>query len=243
MKRAGKINKITTLKSASIHAVDLFCGVGGLTHGLEKAGVKVTAGIDLDPHCRYPYEANNKAQFIQKDIRSLEAAELRELFEDAPIRLLAGCAPCQPFSTYSQSKRGATAAKDWSLLLEFGRLIRQFQPELVTMENVPQLLRNQVFSNFLESLNGYHLWCDVVECVEYGIPQTRKRLVLLGSRLGALQLIKSTHSEKCRPTVWDSIGHLPRLAAGRVDSIESSALCMLTESAQSEKSEGLVSWR
>jgi DNA (cytosine-5)-methyltransferase 1 len=229
MKRVGKNREGSSARCVSIRAVDLFCGVGGLTHGLEQAGVDVTAGIDLDPHCRYPYETNNEAQFVQKDIRSLEAAELQKFFKDAPIRLLAGCAPCQPFSTYSQSKRGVGAAKDWSLLLEFGRLVCQLQPELVTMENVPQLLNNQVFSKFLESLNGYHLWYGVVECIEYGIPQTRKRLVLLGSRLGPVQLIKPTHSKKRRPTVRDVIGHLPPLEAGQADNTDPMhSACSLT---------------
>ena len=204
--------------SDAIKAVDLFCGVGGLTHGLERAGIQVLKGVDVDSDCQFAYEANNKARFVEKDMRELEAEELEAFFDEFPVRLLAGCAPCQPFSTYSQAKRGLSAAEDWSLLLEFGRLIDRVQPELVTMENVPQLLNNPVFGKFLRSLKGYEFWYEVVECVQFGVPQTRKRLVLLASKFGPIELIKATHSESHRPTVRHTIGDLPALEAGQTDS-------------------------
>jgi DNA (cytosine-5)-methyltransferase 1 len=196
-----------------ISAVDLFCGVGGLTHGLVQGGISVAAGIDIDEDCRFPYEANNKAQFLEKDLQQLTAADIAPLFENGKIRLLAGCAPCQPFSTYSQPGRAERSDGKWNLLENFGRTINDLQPELVTMENVPQLLGHRVFKRFLKALSGYHVWHGVVHCAEYGVPQSRKRLVLLASRLGPVQLIEPTHADRAL-TVRDAIAQLPSILAG-----------------------------
>ena len=100
----------------TISCVDLFCGAGGLTHGFVLEGLPVVAGIDLDPACRFPYEANNQARFVERDISKVTASELKALFGDADLTILAGCAPCQPFSTYAQ--RYELDGKDgkWGLL-------------------------------------------------------------------------------------------------------------------------------
>ncbi len=85
-----------------VYAVDLFCGAGGLTHGLQKAGIDVRLGVDIDPACEYPYITNNGAKFLLKSVEGLEADELRSHFGKNCIKLLAGCAPCQTFSLYNQ---------------------------------------------------------------------------------------------------------------------------------------------
>ena len=158
-----------------ITGVDLFCGVGGLTHGLAKSGVSMVAGIDIDPQCQYPYERNNQALFVKQDIKTLTADVIRNLWHDAPCKLLAGCAPCQPFSTYSRTKRRSERDGKWDLVAEFGRLVCEAGPDLVTMENVPQLCDHSVFSDFLAALHGYKVWYGVVECSLYGVPQTRRQ--------------------------------------------------------------------
>ena len=109
--------------SAQISAIDLFCGAGGLTHGLENAGINVAAGVDLDPACSYPFEANNKARFIEKSVTELSCDDINPIFNKAQFSLLAGCAPCQPFSKYSQ---GISDESDdrWNLLAQFQRLVR-----------------------------------------------------------------------------------------------------------------------
>src|SRR5215510_8734599 len=89
-------------KKPLIQAVDLFCGVGGLTRGLEKAGIDVRLGVDIDPGCEFPFTANNHAEFCLKSVADLSASDLTKSIEGAPFTLLAGCAPCQPFSTYQQ---------------------------------------------------------------------------------------------------------------------------------------------
>lgn len=198
-----------------IKAVDLFCGVGGLTHGLTKAGIEVVAGIDIDPACRYPYEENNTGKFIEKDINLISAKEVSSLLHGADITLLAGCAPCQPFSTYSRSGRESRQNNDWQLVEAFGRLIQKIQPDLVTMENVPQLLKHPVFEKFLTYLDGYSVRWSIIQGVDIGLPQTRKRLVLLASKLGEDALeIEATNERK---TVRNAIGKLPSINAGESD--------------------------
>ena len=200
-----------------ISAVDLFCGVGGLTHGLLKAGIEVRLGVDIDHACKYPFEANNKgAIFINQSVSELAVSELDKAWGNSSYRLLAGCAPCQPFSTYSQAWNPAEDDR-WPLLLEFGRLIRMTVPDFVTMENVPQLEKQEVFQKFKAILvkNGYNVWHDVVNCADYGVPQQRSRLVLLASLHGEISL-EGSRFRKLK-TVRDAIGSLRPLVAGEID--------------------------
>lgn len=134
-----------------ISAIDLFCGVGGLSHGLMQAGLNVVAGFDIDPRCKYPFEKNIEAPFIEQDVRTVSKEQLELLWEPDSIRLLAGCAPCQPFSPY---RRGVDTSSEpqWSLLGEFSRLVKDSRPELVTMENVPRIVGSKIFREFSSSL-------------------------------------------------------------------------------------------
>lgn len=199
---------------STISGIDLFCGVGGLTFGLAQSGIEITVGIDVDSKCQFPYEANNHSLFLNKDLRKVNGQELRGLFKKGTFRLLAGCAPCQPFSTYSQRGRQSRIDQKWDLLLDFGRIVKELKPDLVTMENVPKLREHSVFKSFLGFFADYHVWYNNIDCVHYGVPQTRKRLVLLASRLGPIGLIEPTHSGARRLNLRDAISELPRLAAG-----------------------------
>lgn len=196
-----------------IVGVDLFCGVGGLTHGLIRGGIQVAAGIDIDPTCKYPFEANNAAAFLERDVALLSHDEIRPYFRNGDFSLLAGCAPCQPFSTYSRSGRNREYESQWPLVSAFGRLAKRVKPDLVTMENVPQLVDHSVFAELLEGLVGYKKWWAIVECSLIGIPQTRKRLVLLASRVGDSAPQLTLQPEK-HVTVREAIGSLPSLCAG-----------------------------
>lgn len=202
-----------------IVGVDLFCGVGGLTHGLVRGGIHVAAGIDIDSSCKFPFEANNSASFLERDVGGLQAEDIAPFYEGADITLLAGCAPCQPFSTYSQSGRNSEYESQWPLVSSFGRLVKKVKPDLVTMENVPQLADHPVFQQFLKSLSGYKKWWRIVECSAIGVPQTRKRLVLLASRLGSSALALSQEQVQ-RVTVRETIGSLPPINAGERDPID-----------------------
>ena len=202
-----------------ISAIDLFCGSGGLTHGLIKANINVVAGFDIEETCRYPYETNNKgAKFFKRDVAKVSAEELLGLYPKGDIKLLAGCAPCQPFSTYSQGK-DLSEDKRWPLLYSFARLIREVKPELVTMENVPDVTKHKVYHDFVGELEqlGYQVWAQKVYCPDYGLPQIRKRHVLLASRIGEISLIPPTHSPERYKTVAQVIGKLPSLKAGETD--------------------------
>jgi DNA (cytosine-5)-methyltransferase 1 len=199
-----------------IIGVDLFCGIGGLTHGLVRGGVHIAAGFDVDPSCKYPFEANNAAPFVERDVAKLTAEEVTAYYKDAEYTLLAGCAPCQPFSTYSRSGRNSEYESQWPLVLAFGSLVKSVKPDLVTMENVPQLADHPVFEKFLKSLVGYKKWWAIIECASIGVPQTRKRLVLLASRLGR-KALKLTHDSVQEATVRQTIGKLPSIQAGEQD--------------------------
>ena len=102
---------------SAISAVDMFCGVGGLTHGLKRAGINVVAGLDIDETCKYPFEKNNDAAFISKDIRKFTSAELSALYPKGSIKLLVGCAPCQPFSAHTRKNKNRSSDERWSYLM------------------------------------------------------------------------------------------------------------------------------
>ncbi len=203
--------------AASIRGVDLFCGAGGLTRGLEAAGIDVRLGIDIDPACEFPYSENNNASFLLKSVEEITAADFAEAVGDASFKLLAGCAPCQPFSTYSQTWSSPSDER-WNLLEHFSRLVEETEPHLVTMENVPPLEREDVFSNFVAVLKdeGFEVFHGVVNCADYGVPQQRQRLVLLASTLGPIQLISPTTPVGRRVTVRKAIGDMPPLEAGEM---------------------------
>lgn len=203
----------------NIKVIDLFCGIGGLTHGLIKEGLDVVAGIDNDSSCKFGYEYNNKARFIDTDILKVTADQIHQLFgsKKGTVRVLAGCAPCQPFSKLNLKE---VTKKQLEPLGKFAQLISETKPDIVSMENVAGLAdvkKYPIFQNFLDSLrkNGYKYKYEVVDVSEFGVPQRRRRLVLLASRFGEIELIKRTHKDK-RVTVRDVIKDLEPIKDGEV---------------------------
>lgn len=196
-----------------VSAVDLFCGIGGLTFGLSNAGIAVRAGLDNDESCRFSYEANNReSQFHHTDVRDIQFSDIALHYEDADVTVMVGCAPCQPFSAHTRKSRQSD--EDCSLVDEFARLINEGTPDFVSMENVPGLAKHRAFFRLLELLSklGYEFQHQVLSCINYGVPQTRRRLVLLASRLGAIRLPLATDD---RPTVQDFISNMPAIEGGR----------------------------
>jgi len=194
--------------------VDLFCGIGGLTHGFVQEGFNVVAGIDIDPTCEFPFKKNNSAEFIRKPVEELSADDILRFYPEGDTKILVGCAPCQPFSKYSNRK---SEDEKWQLVGTFAKLIREVQPDIVSMENVPQLEEHPVFYDFLKTLKdeGYSSWWTIVDCVRYGVPQSRHRLVLFASKLGDIRMIRPTHPPCRQRTVRHTIGRLETLEAGQ----------------------------
>ena len=203
-------------------AADVFCGAGGLTRGLLDAGISVAAGYDVDAACQFPYEHNNPgAEFKKVSVTEVTGAMLAAHYPAGHTRILVGCAPCQTFSKYTQGRDNGDDPK-WKLLDEFARLVRELKPDIVSMENVPELQRHSIFDRFLATLadEGFHFTEDrekqVVYCPDYGIPQHRRRLVLIASRLGPIELIAPTHAPAQHRKVRDVLRPLPALTAGDV---------------------------
>lgn len=212
--------KKTRKPKPRFEVVDLFCGIGGLSYGMKTAGFHILAGYDLDWTCQYAYESNTGGKFNYRDVNTITGKEINILYSKRKntIRVLAGCAPCQPFSSYAFKNKQKDPNK-YDLLYQFGRLVEEVRPDIVTMENVTQILNfkaKPVLQDFIYTLKslGYSVDARPVYCPDYGIPQTRKRLVLLASKLGEIGLIPPTHSKGNYVTVRDTIESLPPLKAG-----------------------------
>lgn len=205
-------------KNNNISAIDLFCGIGGLSYGLKAAGIDIKAGIDIDITCKYAFEENCRTVFINEDIKNIQGAFLKSFYGKDDVKVLVGCAPCQPFSSYTY-KIDKTKDMRWQLLYEYIRLIKEIKPLILTMENVPNLLKFKeapVFNDFVDGLKNenYFVSFSIVYAPDYGIPQKRKRLVLLASKLGNIDLMPPTHTSDCYVTVKDAIGHLDKINSG-----------------------------
>ena len=204
-------------RKIKISAVDLFCGVGGLTYGLNRGGVNVRAGIDIDPACEYPYSINNTAKFILKSVSDVSGEEIKKFFPKNEYSLLAGCAPCQAFSSYNQAKN-IPHDKKWSLIRQFLRIIDEVIPDFVTMENVSNLTKEKIFCEVVSRLedNEYNVWYEIVNCSRFGVPQKRQRMVLIASKVKSIGLLECCQSVPM--TVREAIGALPPIRAGEVSS-------------------------
>lgn len=208
----------TAERQAIGSVIDIFCGAGGLSHGFKLEGFDIVAGVDIDEKCRYPFERNNDAPFLLEDVSAIDAKSLSDKFLPGLPKILVGCAPCQPFSKYSQGREDGR----WQLLEHFSRLIREIKPDIVSMENVPRLQKfkdSTVFDAFVRVLrnNDYFVDWKIAYCPDYGIPQSRSRLVLLASRFGPPGVPAATHSADRYRTVRATIGDLAPISAGEAD--------------------------
>lgn len=213
--------------SAGVALADFFSGCGGSTRGFADAGIEPVLAIDWDSDAAATYRLNfPETTFLERDILSLSVDEVEEVLppRGEAIRLFAGCAPCQPFSGH---RHGPTALDKRSfLLLEFLRFVKASNPELIFVENVPGMQRLSTsrgpLAEFVDEVSKTHdVSVDIISSADYGIPQTRRRLVLVASRLGPIKLPLPTHGlEAGEPhsTIRDWIGSLPPIEAGQEDS-------------------------
>lgn len=199
--------------------VDLFCGVGGLTHGLQQAGLNVVAGVDIEKSCEFAYEHNNNAVFLNEDVSTLPSDEVRAFFPPNTVSILVGCAPCQPFSKYStRYRKNGRIGNKWMLLNSFLDITTDILPDVLSIENVPNLQHEAIFIDLINALERleYHVSWQIVNCPDYGVPQNRKRLVMLASRFGDIRLIDPLYNKEHYITVRMAIGDLRPIADGEI---------------------------
>lgn len=199
--------------SKDFTAIDLFCGCGGLTTGLKKAGFKIFGAVDIDPLSVRTYKENHpEVTVIDKDIREIDASEflVKIGLSIGQLDLLAGCPPCQGFSTL-RTLNGAVDVNDPrnDLLGEFERFVELLLPRAIMIENVPGLaddFRFEVFCQKMKKLGYIGNHC-ILNASEYGVPQRRKRLIYLA---GLGMTIPFGRKSRKRRTVRDAIGKLGR---------------------------------
>ena len=194
------------------NAIDLFAGCGGMTEGLFAAGYKVVAAVEIDPNAARTYKANHDRHGVvlyEKDIRQVDPHDIEQLLGGEPLHLLAGCPPCQGFSTMRRkNKRGAKRDARNRLIWEYVRFVESLMPVTIMLENVPALAEYTEFKRAVTQLKnlGYIISYESVNVARYGVPQRRKRLVLVGSLLGAVEpAVGNDHTV----TVRDAIGNMP----------------------------------
>lgn len=180
------------MRSSAMTAIDLFSGCGGLSEGLKQARFNVVAGIEIDRKAAAAYRLNHPGtELMEEDIRKLNPDRLSEVLRGRTLHLLAGCPPCQGFSTIRKlNKKSAVRDARNSLILEYYRLVESLRPMAIMLENVPGIVGYTLFNSIVRKLAnlGYHIDYKVVDVADYSVPQRRRRLVLVGSRLGEIQV-------------------------------------------------------
>ena len=201
-----------------IKAIDFFCGAGGLTRGLLDAGIAVVAGIDNDHRMRQTYDRNNSpSRFIASDIKDVDIKVLRTGLNILPEEtvLYAACTPCQPFSTLNT--RSAIDDRK-QLLLDFASIVELEPPDYIIVENVPGLksvVGREIYQEFrrrLESLE-FRIDADLLDAKDFGVPQTRRRFILVASRHEHLRLPEPTTPTRFN-TVGSAIRKMPAICDG-----------------------------
>lgn len=213
-------------KKKNIKVFDFFSGCGGTSKGLKDSGMDIVLALDTDSDALETFEKNlNPEKIINKDIREVEVEEVKdfvEKYQDDNYILFCGCAPCQPFSTQNK-KRFSSDDKRINLLSEFLRFVRECGPDFILCENVPglQKIDNEgPLPNFINTLRGLGYFVPepkIVHSQDYGVPQRRKRLVLIASKHDVIQYPKETHGNKVNKpykTVREAIKNLPPIKAG-----------------------------
>ena len=218
MKMKGRRKSLSPTNRLPLTAVDIFSGGGGLTVGMKRAGFVVVGAVEIEKHAFSTYKTNHpEVCAFRQDIRTVSGKAFLPLSPSHTIDLLAGCPPCQGFS--SLTNKYAKDDPRNELILEFGRLIKEIQPRAVMMENVPGLASKGklLFDQFLAVLStlGYIYNHAILQTADYGLPQSRRRLVLLAGKGLEIPLPEATHgphssTKKEYRSIRTVIGNMPR---------------------------------
>lgn len=206
-------NRFNTTSRRKPTAIDCFAGCGGMSLGLRQAGYDVLGAIEIDSDAVAVYRANHKTVHTwSADIRKVTASEILKTLglRKGELDLLGGCPPCQGFSTLrTYNGNRWTRDKQNDLIFEFQRLVLGLKPKRVMMENVPGLFTNSRLKQFRTALEnaGYTVKADVLNVADFGVPQRRRRLVLLASRVSDVEFAAPTKRVR---TVREAIGGLPK---------------------------------
>jgi len=192
--------------SKQLQAVDIFSGGGGLTVGLKKAGVSVVSAVELDSHAYATYTANHpEVRAFKQDVKTILGERLKGCAVGNQIDILAGCPPCQGFSSLTRKYKKKDPRNE--LINEMGRLVAEIRPRAIMMENVPGLAQRgrPLLEQFLHNIEelGYKASYDVLQVADFGVPQFRRRFVLVAGLGFEIQLPRPSHSR-------DGHGSLPR---------------------------------
>ncbi len=175
------------MKKKILNAVDLFSGCGGLSEGLKQAGFNVVAGVEVNKHASKTYSMNHSDTVLfENDIRYLDTRKIFKLLKGKPLHLLAGCPPCQGFSSLRKlNRKSAVRDERNSLINEYYRFVEELSPATIMLENVPSIVDYTLFKTIIRKLKklGYNIDFRVVNVADYSVPQRRKRLVLVGSTI------------------------------------------------------------
>lgn len=211
-----------------LKAIDFFCSGGGMSYGMQQAGINVIAGIDFDPECEVTYTANlPNSKFILADVSKLKEEQLAEetnIKKDDDNLIFIGCSPCQYWTIIRTTKEKSQKSKN--LIHEFHRFIKFYNPGYVVVENVPGLLRRKAesgFDKFVDALEaqGYVVHYEIVNLNNYGVPESRKRFSLIANRVSKKEIFPKPDCS-C-PVVKDFIGSqngFPKIAAGHKDATD-----------------------
>ena len=209
-----------------IKCVDFFCGSGGTSAGLMRAGIQIVVGVDNDPDAATTFRSNfPHASLLESDIRELAATDLESHIsrDEKDIWLFSACAPCQPFTKHRQSN--LLEDDRANLLSELLRFVDAFMPDLIFVENVPGLASKAKsigpLEELLDTLDRLRYWNAYGEfnSWDFGVPQKRRRFALVGSQLGPITFPSKTHGPGTfnpdYSTVQQWISDLPAIKAGQ----------------------------
>lgn len=199
------------MKESNFISLDLFSGAGGLTEGLREAGFDTKYAFEIDKIASKAYSLNHKNTIVvTKDIRSVNLEDVKQRLDGSKIHLLAGCPPCQGFSSIRRLNRAKPVDDPRNdLINEYVRFVEYFKPYTIMLENVPWLEQDELFIEAKKKLDAlkYKIDVAIVNVRDYGVPQNRKRLVMIGSRLGQICIAKPNNK---KVTVRHRIGKLPK---------------------------------